>query len=179
MKIILSIFLIGISIHSFCQQFVATPSGLRNASDTTKKFVMIEAGNLSAKQLYDNALKYITVKYPDPDQAIRNKWDSVDLIFDSYVHYLLIYNNTGAKLEIEAYYSTELRFYNGSVRYEIISLDMKGRGSSCRLLFKGKWLKSYIVYKDNGKLFKPLTKSDIENYFNDELYRIGKFLKQE
>ncbi len=140
---------------------------------------MIEAGELSAKKLYDNAIKFADANYSDQNHTIINKWDSVGLIFDTYAPELLIYNNTGAKLPIEAFYKTELMFYQGSVRYEIISLNMKGRDSNYKLLFKGKWLRSYIVYKENGKLFKPQTKIDIENYFNQEIWRISLFLNHE
>jgi hypothetical protein len=140
---------------------------------------VIEAPNMSEKKLYDNALKFIHEKYADPDQAIKVKWDSTGLTFDTYVRDFLVYDNTGTLLGIEAFYTTELRFYDGSVRMEITALDMKGQDSNYRLLFKGKWLKAYIVYKNNGKLFKPQTKVDIENYFNSEIDLVGRYLKQE
>jgi hypothetical protein len=178
-KILIAILLFSISFKSYSQRWVVTPEGLRNGEDTSKKYVTIEAGTLSAKTLYDVALKYIAANYPHPDEAIRNKWDSVDLMFDTYVPDFLIYNNTGALLGIEAFYTTELRFEKGSVRYEIINLDMKGAASNYKLLFKGNWLKSYIVYKKNGKLFKPQTKRDIENYFNEELSKIASFISHE
>ena len=179
MKILFAIFLVSISFKSYSQALVVTPDGLRDAKDTSKKYVTIDAGSMSAKKLYDNALKYINANYPDTSKAIRHQWDSVDLMFDTFVPDFLIYNNSGAKLGIEAFYTTELRFYKGSVRYEIIFLDMKGNASNYRLLFKGKWLKSYIIYKNNGKLFKPQTKRDIEYYFYLEISKIGSFLNQE
>lgn len=171
MKNILPILILGIHVSSFSQLLV-TPFGLRNAKNMGKTYVMIKAGNLSAKKLYDNAIQFITDNYSDPKQAIRSQSDTEDLIFDTYVPEFLLYNNTGVIIQIDALYTTELRFYDGMLRYEVISLEMKGAGSKYKLLFKGKWLKAYIVYKDNGKLFKPKTKSDIENYFNEEINRI-------
>jgi len=179
MKLIFFAIGLCISGNLFSQEFIVTAGGLRNRTDTSKKFVMIGIGNHSAKQLYDQTLRYIAVHYEDSGKAIRARWDTVDLMFDTYVYDFLVYNNTGARLGIEARYTTEMRFYPDSVRYEIIFLDMKGQASNYRLLFKGKWLKSYIVFKENGKLFKPQTKADIENHFNDELYRITQFLKQD
>jgi hypothetical protein len=179
MKILVAILLLFIPFLSYSQRWIVTPEGLRNGEDTSKKYVTIDAGTLSARKLYDNALRYIAANYPKPDEAIRIKWDSVDLMFDTFVPDFLIYNNTGAKLGIEAFYTTELRFDKGSVRYEIINLEMKGDASNYKLLFKGNWLKSYIVYKNNGKIFKPQTKRDIEYYFNEELSKIASFINHE
>jgi hypothetical protein len=153
--------------------------GLRNARDTTKKYIIIAAGNLSAKKLYDNALKYIDFDNADSTKMIRNKWDSVDLIFDTYVPLLLIYDDIFSRFPIEADYATELRFYQGSVRYEIISLNMKAVDSDHQLLIRGKYLNAFIVYKNNGKLYKPRTKTEVENYFNLQARMISVFLNQE
>ncbi len=177
-KYILFIFFLGIGLHSFGQRWVVTPQGLRDANDTTKKYIIIRTGNLSAKNLYDRALKYIDLNNADSAKVIRNKWDSVDLIFDTYVPLLLIYDDLFGRFPIEAEYATELRFYQGMVRYEIISLNMKEADSDHQLLIRGKYLQAFIVYKSNGKLYKPQTKSEIENYFNLQAGMISVFLNQ-
>jgi hypothetical protein len=46
------------------------------------------------------------------------------LRFETYVGQLTKVNNSGVKLDISATYTTELRFKDGKVRYEIIELDM-------------------------------------------------------
>jgi hypothetical protein len=137
LKYILSVFFLGIGVLSFGQQWIVTLMGLRNAGDTTKKYIIIADGNLSAKKLYDNALKYIDFNNADSTKMIRNKWDSVDLIFDTYVD------------------------------------------SDHQLLIRGKYLNAFIVYKNNGKLYKPRTKTEIENYFNLQARMISVFLNQE
>lgn len=65
------------------------------------------------------------------------------------------------------------------VKYEIISLDMKAKTANYHVLFSGGLMSGYIIYKNNGKLFKEETKVDIENYFNSSLADLLKFLKGE
>jgi hypothetical protein len=179
MKILLSLFLLGISFNSFCQHWILTPAGFRDSADSRKKYLMIEAGNLSAKKLYDNALKYIAENKPDSSQRARIKWDSVDIIYDSFVFYLFTSDYLFHYGPVEAYYSTELRFYPGSVRYEILSLDMVEINSGEKLVIKGSPISSMSIYNKHDKLLKPEMKLKIEKYFNGELAILAHFLNQQ
>ena len=53
---------------------------------------------------------------------------------------------------------------------------MKAKKYSQYLLFSGGMMSGYLVYKKNGKLFKEQTKIDIENYFNNNLETLKKYL---
>jgi hypothetical protein len=178
MKILVIIILLSISFNSFCQQWILTPDGLRDSADSRKKYVMIETANLSAKKLYDNALKYISENNQDSSKKVRIQWDSVDIIYDSYVYYLLTTDYLFHYVPVEAYYSTELRFYPGSVRCEVLSLDMVETESGQKLVFKGSPVSSHSIYNRQGKLLKPGMKSKIEKYFNSDLINIAHFLNQ-
>jgi hypothetical protein len=164
---------------AFGQKLTVTPNGLRDSSDNEKTFVVLETGDMTAKQLYDNSIKYITENYKNPKEVIKGQTESEYLKFDTYVSEFLRYNNSGVKIPIQANYTVELRFKDGKVRYEVISLDMTAKSSNYRVLFSGGLLEGYIIYKNNGKLFKEETKEDIENYFNAEIERLTKFIKGE
>ena len=176
MKISFVVLAFFISFTAFGQVFVVTPNGLRATGDTVNSYLMIQAGNRTAKQLYDSAISFIYANYSDPKQAIREDIDSTSLKFDTYVPNFLVYNNSGALIDIEAYYTTDLRFFDGRFRYEIINLTMKGKDSKYKLLFKGGFLEAYIIYNKKGKLFKSQTKWDIENYFNIEVRRLAIYI---
>lgn len=178
-KNIITVLLLIICGSSFGQQLTVTPFGLRNAEDTAKTFVIVEMKNLSAKQLYDRAFKFISDNSPNPELTIKNKIDSAGFDFDTYVPEFLMYNNTGAQIQIEAYYTTELKFYDGKFSYEIISLQMNGAGTHYKVMFTGGFLQGYIIYNRKGKLFKPRTKYDIENYFNLQISKIVSALNNE
>ncbi|MBS1597003.1 MAG: DUF4468 domain-containing protein [Bacteroidetes bacterium] len=176
MKVTTLISLCILSLHASGQEYVATPHGLRDRNDTANSYFMIPAPNKTAKELYDRALRFISENFSDPKKAITEDIDSTSLKFDTYVPYLLTYNNSGAHLGIEAYYTISLQFFDGRFRYEIINLLMKGQDSKYKLLFQGGFLEAYIVYNKKGKLFKPQTKYDIENYFNSEVKRMTDYL---
>jgi hypothetical protein len=179
MKNLILIFAIAFSLQSFGQKYVVTPNGLRDESDTEKTYLVLETEGLTAKQLFDNAIKYVNENYKNPEEVIKGKTDGEYLKFDTYVSDFLLYNNSGAKIPIQATYTTELRFKDGKVKYEIILLDMTAKTGNYHVLFSGGLMSGYIIYKKNGKLFKEETKADIENYFNLTVNDLLKFLKGE
>jgi hypothetical protein len=180
MKILLTIFLLCLSFNAISQLWVLTPDGLRDSTDKRKKYVMIDCtqANLSAKQLYDRALLYLTLNSRGSGQEIRLKWDSVDIIFDTYNSYLFKAEYLMHYVPVEANYSTELRFYRGSVRYEIFDLDLEEMDSGQKMLIKGSPLSAHTIYNRHDKLLKPELKLLIEKYFNGELANISRYLNQ-
>ncbi len=176
MKNTIYIFALLISIQASAQPgFIVTPDGLRDANDTSNSYLMIKADGMTAKQLYDRALKFISAKHSD---SITEQIDSTSITYDTYAPRFLVYNNSGAKLDIDAYFTTELQFFDGRFRFEIKNLIMKGSDSKYRLLFKGKFLQAYIVYTNKGKLFKYNTKRDLEYFFNGIVINLSYFVTQ-
>ena len=166
------------TVRSSAQYFTVTPDGLRDADDTAKTFLMIEVPGHSAKQLYDSMLVFIQKNYILPDEVVSNRVDGVGLAFDSYVPELLEYSRSWARMSVEATYATEMKFYDGQFSYEVFNLDMRGADNNYPLLFKGRLLKGYIVYKPDGSLYKPKAKADIEQFFNNMVARINGFLQK-
>ena len=158
--------------------WVLTQDGLRDSTDKRKKYVVIDCADLSAKQLYDRALIYLTLNSRDSGKQIRIKWDSVDIIYDSYDNYLFTAEYLMHYSPVYAYYSIELRFYKGSVRYEIFDLELVEMDSGQKLLIKGSPLSAHTIYNRHDKLLKPEMKRMIEKYFNGELANIVHYLNQ-
>ena len=173
-----------ISTSSFAQSFVVLPDGLRDALNTEKSYLVLNAENLDANQLYKNGLKYIANNYGNPDEVIVGQIEGESLTFKTYIKDFITYKNSGVKVPISARFTTKLDFKEGKVKYEIIKLRMP---SCCHapmmedytVLFSGGMMAGYIVYKKNGSLFKPQTKTDIENVFNGIVAELSAALKGE
>lgn len=178
MRTLLFIFLLSISVNCFSQFWVLTPDGLRDSTDKRKKYIMIDCGGFTAKQLYDRALIYFTLNSRDSAKQVRIKWDSVAIVFDSYDNYLFTAEYLMHYSPVYAYYSIELRFYAGSVRYEIVDPDLVEMDSGQKLLVKGSPLSAHCIYNRHDKLLRPDMKLKIEKYFNGELANISHYLIQ-
>jgi len=92
---------------------------------------------------------------------------------------MFYYSNSGAKMQIDTKYTTELKFKDNKVRLEIVSLDMYHPNSNTKVLFSGGIFEGYIIFKKNGSLFKEEAKQDIENYFNSVIEDLKLNLKGE
>lgn len=116
MKIRMLLALLAISTLANGQKLVVTPVGLRDANDNEKTYVVINADGLTAKQLYDYAIKYINKNYKSPEDVIKGTTEGEYLKFITHVPNFLIILNSGVKVEIEADYTTELSFKDGRVK---------------------------------------------------------------
>ena len=173
-----------ISTSSFAQSFVVLPDGLRDALNTENSYLVLDAENLDANQLYKNALKYIANNYGNPDEVIVGQIEGESLTFKTYIKDFITYKNSGVKVPISARFTTKLDFKEGKVKYEIMKLEMPQANASSMeksfpVLFSGGMMSGLIVYKKNGNLFKPQTKTDIENVFNGIVAELSAALKGE
>lgn len=167
---------IMISTLSFGQKLNVTMNGLRDSIDNEKSFVVINAEGKTAKQLYDNAIKYVNKTYKNPDNVIKGKTDGEYLKFITHVSNFLVVNNSGAKIAIDADYTIELNFKDGKIKFEIISLDMYAQTGGYKVLFTGGAFDGYPIYNKKGELKRPDTKTEIETYFNSQINAISDFL---
>jgi hypothetical protein len=163
----LLIILAFMPLSLFAQTFLVTPLGLRDAVDTSKVFVVIKIENKSAKQLYDNAIKYINKNYKSPDDVIKGKVDGEYLNFITHAPDFIAIKNSFVKSYFNADYIIELNFKDGKVKYEIKSLDIYN-SSNYKLSFCGSGL-NFFIYSKNFELKRPDAKSSIENYFNEQI----------
>ena len=175
-KLILLSMIIFCSL-SYGQSFVVTPLGLRDAKDLEKTYVVITVDSMTAKQLYDNAIKYINVNYKNPDYVIKGKTVNEFLKFDTRgINICLL----GKSFLVDGKYTTQLYFKDGKIKYEIIDLEMYstdryGSGGSPLRFISSTWFKG--IYNKEGILKEERGKGMIETYFNSELDVITKFLK--
>ena len=169
MKNLILIFFIAISSFSFGQKFSVTPNGLRDEKSIDKSYLVIDAEGKNARLLYDNALKYITKTYKNPDYVIKGKIEGEYLKFVTHVSNFIIVNNSGAKILIDADYTIELSFKDGKVKFEVIELDMHAQGAVYKVLFTGGAFDGYPIYNKKGELKRPETKTDLETYFNSQV----------
>lgn len=176
MKYVILSLALFFSYFSFSQQLIVTPSGLRSSTEIDKSFIVIDCGNLAALDLYKNATKFINENYKNPKEVIKGQTEGEYLKFDSYVQDFLNYNNSGVKIPIEATYTIELRFKEGKVKFEVVALEMISKKRDYKVLFSGGLFDGYIIYKKNGTLFKEETKRDVENYFNNQIILLQKYL---
>ena len=161
----------------FSQKYEVTPNGLKDKSNIENAFLVIEAPEKSIAELYQNAIKYINENYKNPDEVIKGKIENDYLRFETYVPQFTKVNNSGAKLDVSMTYTTELRFKDGKVRFEIIALSITADNGGRSVEFSGSIWKGYPIYNQkNGDLRLPETKSEIENYFNTNVNEITNFL---
>lgn len=173
-KIITLITLLTFSI-SFSQNFIVTPEGIKD-KDSENKFLVIEAKDKSINDLYKNALKFINEKYKNPDEVIKGKTENEYLRFVTHAPQFTTVKNGGVTLDISANYTIELRFKEGKVRYEILSLEMTADNGGRNVYFKGSIWKGYPIYTKKNKLRLEETKNDIESYFDNQVKELKDFL---
>jgi len=153
--------------NGYSQSFVLMPTGLRDSADTGKSFLVLKFDSLTAKQLYDNAIKYINKTYTNPDQVIKGKTENEYLRYITHVASFIMIKSGLSRVKFDADYTVELNFKEGKVRYEITSLDMENSGGWKLKITGGGF--AWYIYNKNGELKKEDAKKDIEQYFN---YRI-------
>lgn len=175
MKKILLIVLISLSTLTFAQKISVTPNGLRNSADLEKTFVVIPAEGKTAKQLYDDAVKYINKTYKSADDVIKGKTDGEYLKFITFAPSFITLKNGFTKVPFNAKYTIELNFKDGKVKYEIIELEIYN-DSKYNLNFTGSGI-SFFIYNKNGELKREAEKANIEEYFNEKLLSITNSLQ--
>ena len=178
MKKISIIFLMTISLASFGQKFAVTPTGLKNSEDNEKAFVVIEVAEKTAKQLYDNSLKYVNQTYENPSEVIKGNTEAEYLSFDTYAPSFLYIKNGGVKIFFNAKFKTEIHFKDNKVKYEIISLEIINDANGMPLKFTGGGL-DWMIYNKKGVLKREKAKEELETYFNNQLLNLTKYLKEE
>jgi hypothetical protein len=172
-KLLLFALALIVSVSSFSQKYVVTPTGIKDETNPEKSFLVINVEGKTAKQLFDNALKYVNLTYKNPNMVIKGKIDNEYLSFVTHSDFYV--ENGLAKAPFGMDYLTELTFKDGKVKYEITELVMKNT-AGYELTFIGSGV-SFFIYNKSGDLKKPKTKDYLETYFNSELPRIKEFLE--
>jgi hypothetical protein len=128
-------------------------------------------------ELYQNAIKYVNENYKNPKEVINGYTEDEYLRFKTYVPQFTKVNNGGVKLDVSMEYTTELRFKDGKVRFEITALSITADNGGRSVEFTGSIWKGYPIYNQkNGDLRLPEIKIELENYFNSKVIDIANFL---
>jgi hypothetical protein len=101
-----------------------TTNGLRDSLDTEKTYLVINCEGKSAKELYDNAIKYINQNYKTPKEVIKGQIESEYLSFETHSPSVISFRRSGGHPTYDANYKTELYFKEGKVKYEIQNIEM-------------------------------------------------------
>jgi len=159
----------------FSQKLSLTPEGLKDENDSQKTFVVINAQDKSAKQLYDNVVRYITKNYKNPDKAIKGKTDGEYIKFETYVSNICTGRNI-VKVSFAAKYTTEINFKDGKIKYEIFDLDIFNPDNNLSVEISGSPAVGWVIYNRKGQLKQEEMKSQIEAYFNAGIKSISDFI---
>jgi hypothetical protein len=173
-KILMVAIILIASVSVYSQKYVVTPTGLKDEVNPEKSFVVISTEGKTAKQLFDNAVKYVNVTYKNPNAVIKGKIDNEYLSFVTHSDFYV--QNGFTKIPFDMNYLTELTFKDGKIKYEISELVMKNSGGY-ELTFTGGGL-NYFIYNKNGDLKKEKTKEYLELYFNTAIPRIKDYLEE-
>lgn len=168
-KLILLSLVLLISICLNAQEFEVTPDGMKDKINTENDYLVIEAPNKSAQELYQNALKYIHQTYKNPEEVLKGQIENEYLKFETHAPQFLMVKNSGVKLLVSANYTTELRFKDGKVKYDLPVLEMTADNGGYPVTFQGSIWNGYPIYKKNGQLIREDAKTTIENYFNTQV----------
>tara|TARA_B110000003_G_C16618074_1_gene522039 strand:- start:378 stop:1595 length:1218 start_codon:yes stop_codon:yes gene_type:complete len=177
----LLIILLCLPFIGFGQNFVVTPNGLRDNNNLEKTHVVIYTPGKTAKQNYNSTLLYIKdILKKDISKKTQNEFIS----FNTNIQHLLDVNNVMTYIAFSANYTTKLTFINDSILFEITDLDIYMKDDSkLKVVFLGSYLSmtSHAIYigKKKSKIQKRMkqTKTDIENYFNNQIYLFNNHLK--
>ncbi len=175
MKKILLLALILFSSLTFAQKLKVTPNGLKDSENSEKSFVVIPVEGKTAKQLYDETVKYINKNYKSAEDVIKGKTEGEYLKFVTYAPKFISVKNGWDKIPFNAKFTIELNFKDGKVKYEIIELEMYN-DAKYNLSFTGSGL-SFFIYNKNGELKKEDAKNNIEEYFNGNLLSLTNFIQ--
>lgn len=170
--LLLSCFLIT-SLFINAQEFEVTPEGMRDKANPENDYLVIEAPEKTASELYQNAIKYIQQNYKNPEEVLKGQTENEYIRFETYAPQFLTVKNSGATVIINAKYTTELRFKDGKVKYDLPVLDMTADNGGFPVTFQGSIWSGYPIYKKNGKLIREEAKATIEHYFNTQVMNLS------
>jgi len=169
--------LILVSLILFCsmsygQKLILTPNGLRDSINTEKTYVVITIEGKTAKQLYDNAIKYINKAYKNPEDVIKGKTDGEYLKFITHEPQIFSFKFLGKIMPSSANFTTELSFKDGKVKYEILNLEIQDKteyGIETTPLIRTTGGGFFNKDGTSTTKFMAKAKIDVQNYFNTQI----------
>ncbi|KIQ22633.1 hypothetical protein RT99_05865 [Flavobacterium sp. MEB061] len=160
------------------QKLIVTPEGFKNSEELTKKYVVIDVEGKTAKDLYENALRFINKNYKNPEKVITGKVENEFISINTHATDFITIKNSFAKIPISTDYNYDLSFKDNRVKFEVTEIDMYDKSGKFKLKFKGEGAFSgYYIYNMKDELKKPEAKAELENYFNSFIIVMSNYLK--
>lgn len=172
MRKLILLSLILLNLTSYGQKLILTPYGLRDSINIEKTYIVITVESKTAKQLYDNAIKYINKTYKSPEDVIKSNIDGEYLKFTTHEPQIYFFKFLGKIIPYSANFTTELSFKDGKVKYEILNLEIQNKTEyGIETIPLIRTTGGGLFNKNGTSTTKSMgkAKTDIQNYFNTQI----------
>ena len=177
MKYLLILLLPLFSQVSYAQQYEITPDGLKDKSNAENTFLVLDIPSKTADEMYTKAIAYINENYKNPKEVIKGETENEFLKFRTHAPQFTQVKNGYINLDVSMNYTTELRFKDGKVRFDIVDVDITADNGGRSVDFSGNVMAGFPIFNEkNGKLKQADAKVAIENYFNKHAKDIQTYL---
>jgi hypothetical protein len=166
-KLFVLFFLLSIGLFSQNQKFELTPQGFKNASDTSIDYVIIDAPNLTKRELYKRTLDHIKDSIPSINFLKPFRKDSIivkgfefEKVKRNFLHFFNISYTVSIRLMDDKIkiYAPIFKLTGGSTHPQTLHLVYT------KFSFDGSHLG---IYGKKDKLKSKKAKFDLENYFDN------------
>lgn len=159
-----------VSLSVCGQKMVLTPGGLRS-EDGQKTFVVLSVEGKTAKELYNNAVKYIQRAYKNPDEVLKGSIENEFIKFDSHADKAFVFRK---RTVFDMNWTTALEFKDGKVKLEFISITPRPDNVVTPVEVI---LDPVVFWNKKGELKDVDEKQKYEEFFNAQISAIHNALK--
>jgi len=173
-KFFILVGLLAFSLGGYAQ-FILTPDGLVSPEDETRYYIVYETKGLKQRYLYSRILPFVKRYFSNPEDHIIEEEYKQILVegkgiakigtgpIKGHILYRLSIGMQDDKLGYEV---QELDFTNANLVEPATNVDTSKAPIS-------NW---YHIFDRNGNLHEPELKKQVEDYFNDIVYRINSYI---
>lgn len=157
-----------ICLFGFAQTMKLTPDGFVDASDSSKKYVVIEFPNASQSELYKDALVMLNKKYrssKDVLSAVEPESITIDAISSHPVHRTSMHSFTNR-------YNITISFKDGKIKVDAPSIQLYtyDYGKKQEMFLIGGFTidgSSFGIYNKKGELKIEKAENDLNQFVNN------------
>lgn len=165
-KIFQLLLVLCLPVAAHAQYFELTSDGFVNASDPSKKYVVLEFPDNDQKQAYDKVDQYFQSVTERSYDVVRVPNDRISATATDKIEALAgIF-----KRPYDTQYTLTIRFKDGRIRIDAPSIDqMSAEDGKLRLYptEPQKGVDAYFIFGKDGKVKNNPGKENLEEFFND------------
>lgn len=165
-KIFQLLLVLCLPVAAHAQYFELTPDGFVNASDPSKKYVVLEFPDNDQKQAYDKVDQYFQSVTGKTYDVVRVPNDRISATATEKIEALAgIF-----KRPYDTQYTLTIRFKDGRIRIDAPSIDqMSAEDGKLRLYptEPQKGVDAYFIFGKDDKVKNNPGKENLEEFFND------------